>query len=103
MGRQESANNFVSAVLKGRFLAAHWRRGDRGFAVEMGVGGMSQMAISRPKFFAQVGMAGGAADATKFVLKKANELGLQDVLLLTNSGSKDDLGLVRRAGTAARC
>jgi hypothetical protein len=34
------------------YLAAHWRRGDRAFSVEMGFGGRLQTMINRPKRFA---------------------------------------------------
>ncbi len=34
------------------YIAAHWRRGDRAFALEMGFGGRLQTIINRPTRFA---------------------------------------------------
>jgi hypothetical protein len=34
------------------YIAAHWRRGDRGFSMEMGFGGRLQTMINRPERFA---------------------------------------------------
>ena len=34
------------------YIAAHWRRGDRAFSIEMGFGGLLQTVINRPARFA---------------------------------------------------